>query len=213
MRKLFASVAAAVLLAGGVVVGVAPSASASTPAFSGTITTSDTDISSDYFVALCNWDDQDSPLQAASHSFRVTDTGSYTFPAASTPSGLVFMAVFADSYSESNCIGSDNNGNLTVSLNAGQDYELWIWLCHQCSTDFTGSYTIGLTGPGELASDSPQGTDSTPASTPTPQWIQAYGRFGADAECADGWDAAWQEWAQPITGGWVCTRTVPSLGQ
>jgi hypothetical protein len=42
--------------------------------------------------------------------------------------------------------------------------------------------------------------------------VQAYGRFGADATCDDGWNASWQEWAVPVTGGWVCTRSVPSLG-
>ena len=63
-------------------------------------------------------------------------------------------------------------------------------------------------------------TVSSPAPTPDPEtsaspipaWVQAYGRFGADATCADGWDASWQSWAEPITGGWVCTRSIPSLG-
>ena len=51
--------------------------------------------------------------------------------------------------------------------------------------------------------------------TPTPSvpaWVQAYGRASADAACEAGWDASWQAWAEPVTGGWVCTRSVPSLG-
>lgn len=49
-------------------------------------------------------------------------------------------------------------------------------------------------------------------SAPIPPWVQAYGRASANAACEDGWDPSWQEWAQPMTGGWVCTRSIPSLG-
>jgi hypothetical protein len=45
-----------------------------------------------------------------------------------------------------------------------------------------------------------------------PAWVQAYGRASAEAGCADGWSPSWQEWAEPVTGGWVCTRSVPSVG-
>jgi hypothetical protein len=47
---------------------------------------------------------------------------------------------------------------------------------------------------------------------PIPAWVQAYGRARADATCENGWGPSWQSWAQPVTGGWVCTRTIPSLG-
>jgi hypothetical protein len=49
-------------------------------------------------------------------------------------------------------------------------------------------------------------------SSPIPAWVQAYGRDGMDATCEDGWNPSWQEWAQEVTGGWVCTRSIPSLG-
>ena len=52
--------------------------------------------------------------------------------------------------------------------------------------------------------------DATPA--PAPAWVQSYGRFGADAPCLEGWGPSWQAWAEPITGGWVCTRSIPSFG-
>ena len=56
----------------------------------------------------------------------------------------------------------------------------------------------------------------TPTPTPSvsgiPAWVQAYGRSGADATCEEGWAPSWQEWVQPVTGGWVCTRTIPALG-
>lgn len=49
--------------------------------------------------------------------------------------------------------------------------------------------------------------------TPPPPWVQAYGRFGADATCETGWDPSWQEWAQSVTGGWVCTKSVATYGR
>jgi hypothetical protein len=54
----------------------------------------------------------------------------------------------------------------------------------------------------------------TPAtsSIPIPAWVQAYGIFHHDDACLTSWTNSWQKWAEPITGGWVCTRTIPSLG-
>jgi hypothetical protein len=45
-----------------------------------------------------------------------------------------------------------------------------------------------------------------------PAWVQAYGRASSDATCLGGWSPSWQGWAVPVTGGWVCTRSIPSLG-
>lgn len=45
-----------------------------------------------------------------------------------------------------------------------------------------------------------------------PDWQQSVGRPSANATCAAGWQPSWQQWAERITGGWVCTRTIPSLG-
>jgi len=50
------------------------------------------------------------------------------------------------------------------------------------------------------------------AAVPIPPWVQAYGIFHHDDACLTSWTNSWQKWAEPITGGWVCTRTVPSLG-
>jgi hypothetical protein len=52
----------------------------------------------------------------------------------------------------------------------------------------------------------------TASSTPIPPWVQAYGTFHHDDACATGWTNSWQEWAEPVTGGFVCTRSIPSLG-
>ena len=51
-----------------------------------------------------------------------------------------------------------------------------------------------------------------PAPAEIPEWQQSVGRPNATSTCDEGWQPSWQEWAQPITGGWVCTRSIPSLG-
>lgn len=73
----------------------------------------------------------------------------------------------------------------------------------------TGTWSITCGVPG-LTSDSTSGSASSGAQIPA--WIQAYGRASKDATCLDGWDTSWQSWAEPVTGGWVCTRSIPSLG-
>jgi hypothetical protein len=58
----------------------------------------------------------------------------------------------------------------------------------------------------------PEATIPSAEAPPIPAWVQAYGRDGRDATCEAGWDPSWQSWAEPVTGGWVCTRSIPSLG-
>lgn len=72
-----------------------------------------------------------------------------------------------------------------------------------------GRLTIDVTVTGTPAPDPDAPGEPAPA---IPDWVQAFGRASADAACPDGWAASWQAWAQPVTGGWVCTRTVPALG-
>lgn len=72
-----------------------------------------------------------------------------------------------------------------------------------------GRLTIDVTVTGAPAPDPDASDEPAPV---IPAWVQAFGRASADATCPDGWAASWQEWAQPVTGGWVCTRTVPALG-
>ena len=52
---------------------------------------------------------------------------------------------------------------------------------------------------------------ASPAGPVIPPWVQAIGRLSADS-CPTGWGASWQQWAVPITGGYVCSREIPSLG-
>ena len=57
-----------------------------------------------------------------------------------------------------------------------------------------------------------QAPEAIPAPEGIPAWQQSVGRPNSTSTCNDGWQPSWQEWAQPVTGGWVCTRSIPSLG-
>lgn len=72
-------------------------------------------------------------------------------------------------------------------------------------------FILNVVAPGAIAPA--QAVDTTPVdTTPVPDWLQAYGRIGPNASCEVGWSPSWQEWAQAVTGGWVCTRSLPSYG-
>lgn len=45
-----------------------------------------------------------------------------------------------------------------------------------------------------------------------PPWVQGYGRTHAADTCLHGWNPSWELWPHGGTGGWVCTREIPSLG-
>ena len=51
-----------------------------------------------------------------------------------------------------------------------------------------------------------------PSASPPPMWHQAYGRASVDSTCERGWSPSWAVWPNSGTGGWVCTRSIPSLG-
>ena len=94
--------------------------------------------------------------------------------------------------------GSGTSG--TVSYTFGAD-RLVASVGAQNDDSWTGSFECA-------AAPAPSGTTSLAV----PAWVQAYGRDDADASCEDGWSPSWQAWAEPVTGGWVCTRSIPSRG-
>ena len=47
---------------------------------------------------------------------------------------------------------------------------------------------------------------------PVPAWVQEYARPSADAACADAWTPSWSRWPNAGSGGFVCVRSVPSVG-
>ena len=53
---------------------------------------------------------------------------------------------------------------------------------------------------------------STPVKEPILMWVQSYGRHNQTDGCLDGWNPSWEMWMNEGTGGWVCTREIPSLG-
>jgi hypothetical protein len=75
---------------------------------------------------------------------------------------------------------------------------------------YTGITMLGGAAPGDL--DVGVTLNVVAATAPIPSWVQAYGRPGKDATCLPGWGPSWQQWAVASTGGWVCTRSIPSLG-
>lgn len=50
------------------------------------------------------------------------------------------------------------------------------------------------------------------AASPIPAWVQGYGRNSSTESCLAGWAPSWEQWMHAGAGGWVCTRSIPSLG-
>jgi hypothetical protein len=51
-----------------------------------------------------------------------------------------------------------------------------------------------------------------PTTVPILDQLLAFGRLDTNVPCPTGWGESWHPWAVPVTGGPVCTRTIPSLG-
>lgn len=88
----------------------------------------------------------------------------------------------------------------TDSYSVGMELDIgtsdWNWSCG----------VVQSPSPGSAAA-------STADGQPIPSWTQARGRDGMNATCEIGWGPSWQEWAEPVTGGWVCTRSIPMYGE
>lgn len=198
VRRVLASVAAAATLAGGVSLAVAPGASAA-------------DLGS--HTVACNTAGGSAEISITGQvgdTFTVTSDGAQDCNVTSSTAGIVSWTT------------DDNTGRLT------QDP---IFFCG--STDCTGAnfvattVTITLLAAGlttwvakkqgfgltiHFSGPVASAPAPAPASVPIPPWVQAYGIFHHDEACLPSWTNSWQMWAEPITGGWVCTRSIPSLG-
>lgn len=105
---------------------------------------------------------------------------------------------------------SSSTYTLSYTVTAA-DVETDFW-APEFRTDISGSVgsatiTITCGNPSSPSSSAPP-----IVAPPIPAWVQAYGIFRQDDACEAGWTNSWQKWAEPITGGWVCTRAIPSLG-
>ncbi len=207
IRRTMATTAVAALIAGGFTVAAIP-AQAGTASITGSITESSIDISASYPWQDCTFNTWGVPLQAGMRTFTVTEAGTYSFTGTSTPSGTTYMNISHDSYSVANCVAAGVD-SFSANLEPGQTYVMTIWLCHQCSTNFLGDYSIDASGPGDINVDSTAGGD---AYLPIPAWVQSYGRGSTEEICKSGWNPSWELWPHDGTGGWVCTREIPSLG-
>ena len=212
VRGWLAAAAVAGLVAGLGIVAAPPVAAATT--WSEEVTAdSSTDIGPGFPMDACTWGSRDDPLYSASTTFQPSADGSYTFTVISatiggqTDGNTTALAVFTPGYGQAECVGSDFEAvgltSLTVDLTAGTTYLLLFYGLNDENVS-TGVFTV----------DIPEGVvlTGTSDSSPIPAWLQSYGRAGSGAACEAGWAPSWQEWAVPVTGGWVCTRSIPSLG-
>jgi hypothetical protein len=185
-RRVAAAVAAAAMIAGGVSLAVAPAASAitvSTLTITGSATLSWTPASSDYYLLVC-----------APETVVADDCGTVPGPGPN----LLYLIADGDPSVTSHTFAPGDmvepySGSSEVPLPAG-DYAFVL-------VDFNNGVTSNV-------------VHGTVADTyiPIPPWVQGYGRASAADVCLDGWTASWELWPNGGTGGWVCTRSIPSLG-
>jgi hypothetical protein len=212
MRRFIAGVATAVMVPALGIAGATPALADST--WSGTITSSGMDLQSSYFVDACAFHTWHRPIYSESTAITPASDGTVALTVTSatigglTPPGAFAIGVFTPSYSSGNCVGSrvvtDSLPSLSFTASAGTTYIVVVWGADDDqATNTTGTFSVNIAVPGATAADLP----------PIPAWVQAYGRFGKDAPCLDGWSPSWQRWAEPVTGGWVCVRSIPSYGR
>jgi hypothetical protein len=96
-------------------------------------------------------------------------------------------------------------GNVLVDVNSGAGSVTYVFAA-DTSADGNSSLSGTATGTWLITCGTPPGTAPS-----IPDWHQAYAR-DKDATCLDGWSPSWHSWAEPVTGGWVCHRSIPSLG-
>ena len=70
-----------------------------------------------------------------------------------------------------------------------------------------GDYAISDDVPPNTACESGSITPDADVVIPSQGWLQSYARLQG-AECAQGWNPSWAEWAVPVSGGSVCNRGV-----
>lgn len=151
-------------------------------------------------------------LRYETYQLNVTVPGVYTFTdVIDTPNTDMYVAVyslggFSQSNLNANCISTGDENPAQLNLTSATSYTLVAALYSGGSPASTQA--LRFDGPGEAY----LGAVRQNASTPIPMWMQAYARARQEATCEVGWGASWQPWAVPVSGGWVCTRSVPSLG-
>jgi hypothetical protein len=205
-------VAAAALIAVGLALGAAPAASAA-----GTVSIT-TDCNSDVDLY-------------ANVGDTVIITLSDVCAGGETVGGFVYNinGPFPDGYSESGYFGTADVINSAYTWSSSSYSNDWgaysdgtgttqvttsLLASNGASVPLTIGSTVAVTGPNGYIGPFRiiyRGSERMDA-TPIPPWVQGYGRGGAADACNDGWVASWEQWPHGGTGGWVCTREIPSLG-
>jgi hypothetical protein len=212
--------AAALMVAGGVSLASAPAASAAS-SVNGTISSPNPVLEAGFALSQCEWFTEYPTWGGAVYSYipNVSATETFTMTASSFSSNTG-IGIFTGTYSEGHCLDSirirSDDPSMSVPVTAGQQYTVVVWGCDEpCGPDVTysyGTFTFEYLLDAELIGPPAPPSAAAVSAIPIPAWVQAYGRFGKDAPCIEGWSASWQSWAEPVTGGWACTRSIPSLG-
>jgi hypothetical protein len=120
---------------------------------SGTIRPGDQDISSPYYLWICEFRYWHTEIPSHQYRFTVSSTGTYLFMASNNNWGTAMIGIFEDSYSEENCLRSGQDGEV-VDLVAGQSYVMSVWVGGNEDPDtgenFGGRYSVEISGPGDI---------------------------------------------------------------
>ncbi len=195
---------AAVALAAGVSLSLAPAASAATSVISATTTLSDPSFTS----TLCSPDNSPATAHYVAKNVQVATAGTYNFEdlqGYDFEDGCLFIYEnsFDPAVPGTNLIGFVDDGGVgvvgDVELVAG-DYFFVLTL--NGGSESAGSVHFSVTGPSPLVVES---ESITPA---RPIWHLAVGRASADAKCAGNYNPSWAQWPNAGKGGYVCVKDI-----
>jgi hypothetical protein len=200
VHKILAATAAAVTLAGGVMLTMAPAASAADVAL-----TISCEAGNPKNVATEVVAQPGSRIVIAGPNcfvggFELSDAYLFTSRPVEGPTGTFTFVVASD-------VALGTYGNSGVSI-FGVDNDLQPGGGTRCFGEL-GDTTCGAAFYLTITDGSVPSTTGSPS---IPVWVQAYGRASAGATCLEGWYPSWESWAEPVTGGWVCTRSIASRG-
>ena len=205
-RRILASAAAAVMIAGGVTMAVAPSASAAS--YDVTV-----DCDADVWIGT--------PSAGDTLTFTLADgcTDPWNLYNLTSSTGGSNIPGYLSLDDEDQSIGCREDGNAGRWCVWGPDVVPTTLLAVNDEGGGAplaqGVHLANLNDDNDTEFWILYGTEPSPSAgggSAIPSWVQAYGRASMDATCEDGWNPSWQEWAVAVTGGWVCERSIPSLG-
>ena len=192
IRKLLTVVATAALIAGGMTLASAPAASAipANPILSVGPGSTDGSLLVTYTPGM-GW------IGITPSNLGVTTCNHHDWDTASggPGSGMGWINVDGSGTIEFSVMTEWYNVQPDVTLTPGGSYGV-------CDDDSPYAPVYGNAAGGLAAAED----------IPIPPWVQGYGRAAAVDPCLEGWTGSWEQWPHNGNGGWVCTRSIPSLG-